>query len=263
MWGKSTMAMNNRPKHTLLAGIVVTILINLASIRPVAAQGIGLKQLLEELDWGTGSLVLFDKVEFAPGAEGRPVAVDAIGWYGGDYDRLWFRAEGEQLTSAPAGEGEMHAYYGRLITPFWDALGGVRIDSRWGDGSGLRPHLALGLIGMAPLRFELSPAVFLSSGGALSARLEAEYQLLVTQRLYAEPELELNAALQEVPEWEVGSGLNDVELGLRLRYEIWREFSPYVGVTWIRRVGGTADLLSEAGEEASEVYASFGVRMWY
>lgn len=234
-----------------------------ALARPADAQGIGLEQLKHMMAWGTGSLILVDQLEYAPGAAGRPLSLDAIGWYGGAYDRLWFRAEGEQLTSGSGGEAEVQLSYGRLVTAYFDALAGIRVDRQWGDESNTRAHLALGLLGLAPLRFEFSPTLFLSQEGDLSARLEAEYQVLITQRLVASPEIELNAALQEVPEWGAGSGLNDVELGLRLRYEIKREFAPYVGWVWARRLGGTADLARIAGEEVGEGGFVAGLRMWF
>lgn len=234
-----------------------------ALVRPADAQGIGLIQLKEMMAWGTGSLILFDQLEYAPGGEGRPLSVDATGWYGGAKNRLWFRAEGEQLTSMSGGEGEAQLSYGRLVTAYFDALAGVRVDQQWGDAIPTRAHLAVGLVGLAPMRFEFSPTLFLSQDGDLSARLEAEYQLLITQRLVASPEIELNAALQEVPEWGVGSGLNDVELGLRLRYEIKREFAPYVGWVWARRLGGTADFARAAGEEAVEDGFVAGLRVWF
>jgi uncharacterized protein involved in copper resistance len=37
-------------------------------------------------------------------------------------------------------------------------------------------------------------------------------------------------------ETSVGSGLSDVEVGLRLRYEIWREFAPYLGMSYELKV---------------------------
>lgn len=234
----------------------------LALAGPANAQGIGLKQLKHMMAWGTGSLILFDQLEYAPGGEDRPLSLDAMGWYGGAYNRLWFRAEGEQLTSEGIGEGEVQLSYGRLVTAYFDALAGVRLDQRWGEESGTRAHLAAGLVGLAPLRFEFSPTLFLSQDGDLSARLEAEYQLLVTQRLVASPEIELNAALQEVPEWGVGSGINDVELGLRVRYEFRREFAPYVGYSWRRRIGGSADFAREEGEGVSEGAFVAGLRVW-
>jgi len=240
----------------VLSGLLVAL------ARPAGAQGIGLEQLLHMMDWGTGSLILLDQLEYLPGAEGRPLSVDAVGWYGGAYSRLWLRAEGEQLTSESIGEVEAQLSYGRLITPYFDALGGVRVDGRWGEEGAARAHLAVGLTGLAPLRFELSPSIFLSQHGDLSARVEAEYQVLITQRLVASPEVELNVALQEVPEWGVGTGINDYELGLRLRYEIRREFAPYVGYAWVRRVGGSAGLAREAGEDVSGGSFTVGLRMW-
>lgn len=248
------------PAALRLVAALTLLLVTLA--RPADAQGIGLKQLKHMMAWGTGSLILFDQLEYAPNGEGDPLSLDAVGWYGGAYNRLWFRAEGEQLTSESAGEAEVQLSYGRLVTAYFDALAGVRVDQRWGDESGTRAHLALGLQGLAPLRFEFSPTLFLSQDGDLSARLEAEYQLLVTQRLVASPEIELNAALQEVPEWGVGSGINDVELGMRLRYEIRREFAPYVGYEWTRRVGGAADFAQAAGEPVSGGAFVVGLRVW-
>lgn len=231
---------------------------------PAAGQGIGLEQLKEMMAWGTGSLILLDKLEYLPDeALGRPVELDLIGWYGGAYNRLWFRAEGEQRTVGGGGEAEAHVYYGRLVTPYWDALAGVRVDREWGDEGATRAHLAVGVVGLAPMRFELSPTLFLSHEGHLSARLEAEYQVLITQRLVAEPELELNAAMQSVPEWGVGSGLNDVELGIRIRYEIRREFAPYLGYSWTRRIGETADLARAEGSSAAAGTFVAGVRMWH
>lgn len=248
-------------RHSSRAALVLGGLV-LALARPAGAQGIGLEQLLHTMDWGTGSLLLLDKLEYAPQATGGPLILDASGWYGGAYSRLWFRAEGEQLTDESDGDGEAQLFYGRLITPYWDALAGVRVDGRWGGESGVRAHVAVGLTGLAPLRFEFSPTLFLSQHGDLSGRLEAEYQILVTQRLVAEPEIELNAALQDVPEWGVGSGINDYEVGLRLRYEIRREFAPYVGYSWTRRVGASADLARETGGDASGGSFTVGLRMW-
>ncbi len=208
------------------------------------------------------NFLLFDQLEYAPGADGRPASFDAIGWVGGDYNRLWVRAEGEQLTTGGEGELEVQALYGRLVAPFWDALVGARLDRRWGDGGDSRGHLALGLEGLAPYWFELAPTLFVSQDGDVSARLEAEYELLFTQRLVLTPEIELNAAVQEVPEWGVGSGLNDIELGIRARYEIRREFAPYAGFSWSRRVGGSADFARAAGEAASDGAFLVGVRVW-
>ncbi len=250
-----------RVETALRAGLAGALLL-LGITAPANAQGIGLEQLKKMMDWGTGSLILIDQLEYAAGGEGRPVTLDAIGWYGGAYDRLWFRAEGEQLTRESSGEVEGELFYGRLITSYFDALAGARVDQRWGEGGATRAHLAVGLEGLAPGRFEVAPTLYLSQDGDVSARLEAEYQFLITQRLVATPDVELNAALQEVPEWGVGRGLNDVELGLRLRYEFRREFAPYIGFQWARRVGGSADFARAAGAGAGDGTFVAGVRVW-
>ncbi len=215
------------------------------------------------MDQAIHSFLLFDQLEYTPDAAvGNPVGLDAIGWIGGDYNRLWFRAEGEHLSATGNGEGEAQLLYGRLVAPFWDALVGVRVDQRWGDESATRALLAAGFEGLAPYWFELAPTLFVSQDGDISARLEAEYELLFTQRLILTPEIELNAAIQEVEEFGVGAGLNSWEAGLRLRYEIRREFAPYVGIAWTRRMGGTADFARAEGESVSDGAFVIGLRAW-
>jgi copper resistance protein B len=242
-------------------GAVLLVLV-LYSARPAGAQGIRLEELREMMSWGSGSLVLVDELEYTVGTDGGPVGLESLCWYGSAVNRLWFRVEGEQRTTSTSGDGEVHLYYGRLVAPFWDALVGARVDGRWGVDGAARIHLAAGLVGLAPLRFELSPTLFVSHQGDVSFRVRSEYQILVTQRLVIQPAVEVNAAVQEVADWGVGRGLNDVELGLRLRYEIWRELAPYVGVLWLRRIGDTADLARNTGELVSETSLVLGLRFW-
>lgn len=230
----------------------------LMSVSPLGAQMSGMGDTPGMMEWGHGSLILLDQLEYAPGGDGQPASLDAIGWAGGADNRLWFRAQGEHLIEPNDGEGEGQFLFGHLISSYWDALIGVRWDGTWGDRSQGRGSLVLGLVGLAPLRFEFSPTVFVSRAGDVSARLEAEYQILITQRFVAEPQLELNAAVQEVPELGIRSGLNDAELGLRLRFEIRREFAPYVGASWVRRSGPADD----SGEIRSRGQLLIGLRMW-
>jgi copper resistance protein B len=209
------------------------------------------------------SLALLDLFEVAPAASGVPARLEGFYRIGNDYTRFWLKGEGEGLAAEGEGEAEAQALYSRLISPFFEAQVGLRLDTEFGSGDvRARPLLVVGLEGLAPYWFEVEPALFLSAEGDLSARLEGSYDLLVTQRLVLQPEAEVNIALQEVADWGVGSGLNDVELGLRLRYEIEREVAPYVGVSWLNRFGGAADFAEAAGEDASEVLFVFGVRLW-
>lgn len=239
------------------------VLLGILAASPAHAQGIGLEQLKDMMSWGTSSLVVIDQLELGAGMEGTPILLESIGWVGGATNRAWFRVEGEHLVDSSDGEVEAHVYYGRLVAPFWDVLVGVRGDQQWGDDGETRGHLAVGLVGMSPLRFELAPTIFLSHEGDLSARFEAEYQLLVTQQLVVEPEVEVELGIGDAPEWGVGTGLQDLELGLRVRYLVVREFAPYVGVRWERSFGETADLARATSEPVSDAALVAGARIWW
>lgn len=206
------------------------------------------------MSWGRTYLILLDQFEYVPGREGSPIDLNAIAWYGGAYNRAWVRAQGEQSTKGNAGGGEVQLLYGKLVDPFWDAVIGLRADRHWGSGvdPAQRVQLAVGFIGLAPYRFELEPTLFVSQRGEVSARLEAAFPILITQRLVAEPEIELNAALQSVPRYDVARGLNDYEMGVRVRYEFRRELAPYVG--WSR--------LREGGSGGADDRLVFGFRLW-
>ena len=226
------------------------------------AQMPGMPEMKETMSWGRTLFVLFDELEYAPGAANRPVSMDAVAWYGGAYNRVWVRVNGDQATTKSDGEAEAQVLYGRLVDPFWDAVVGVRLAQQWGDDGQQRVQLAVGFLGLAPYRFELEPTLYVSHRGELSARIEAAYQFLLTQRLVAEPELELNAALQAVPRYDIARGLNDYEVGVRVRYEFRREIAPYAGMSWSRRVGGATTLVRERGEAVAENRFVVGLRLW-
>jgi copper resistance protein B len=210
-------------------------------------------------------MVLFEKFEFRTGQAEDAAVIDAQGWVGGDYHRLWWKAEGEQERRSPkTGEFEVQALYGRLIHPFWDVQAGVRLDRRYsGPNRETRGHLAFGLQGVAPYWFELEPTLFLSDEGDFSFKLEASYEQLITQRWVIEPRMDLAAAAQDDRGRGIGAGLTDVEFGLRLRYEFTRQFAPYIGVTWSRALGESAGLRRRAGEHVSQSAVVLGIRTWF
>ena len=185
---------------------------------------------------------------------------EAQGWYGGDYERVWFNTEGEKPSGEGVEEAEFQLLYSRMRSEFWDMQVGIRHDVR------PTPQTTYGVVGMkgvAPYFFEVNAQAFISEDGDLSARLKVEYDLLITQKLVLQPSLETNAALQKVRELEVGSGFNDVSLGLRLRYEFVKEFAPYVGISWDRKLGGTASLARAHGEDVDALSLVTGIRFWF
>jgi len=209
--------------------------------------------------------VLFDQLEYRLNDGQDTMRWDLTGWYGGDYNKFWFKSEGEQETSGrAAGEIENQFLYSRLITPFWDAQVGVRYDASWGpDSNPSRTFAVIGLEGFAPYRFEVEPALFISEDGDVSAKFTASADLFLTQRLILQPRVDTELAVQEVSRFGVGEGFNNVELGLRLRYEFRHEFAPYIGVHWRRLLGETASFARNAGEDVSTFGVVFGVRLWF
>jgi copper resistance protein B len=94
-------------------------------------------------------------------------------------------------------------------------------------------------------------------------RLSAEYELLITQKLILTPEVEVNLFGKDDAELGIGSGLSDVSAGLRLRYEIVREFAPYIGVDWRQKLGNTADYARSEGEDTQETQFVIGFSAWF
>lgn len=184
---------------------------------------------------------------------------DVQGYYGGDIDKFWFKSEGEGSFGEPAEDAEIQALYSRAIAPFFDLQAGVRQDLTGPD----RTHGVIGVQGLVPYMFEVDAAAFLSNKGDLTARIEAEYDQRITQKLILQPRAEVNLSAQNIPELGIGSGIDNLELGLRLRYEITPEFAPYIGVEQEWKTGGSRDFAIASGEDASTTNYVIGLRFWF
>ena len=185
---------------------------------------------------------------------------EAQGWAGTDYHKLAFKTEGERVLDGDLEEAEVQVLYSRLISDFFDAQVGIRYDLQPNPE---RAFAVIGLQGLAPRFFEVDTALFISEDGDVSARLEAEYELLITQRLVLQPAVEVNIAARRVEELGIGSGPTDFEVGLRLRYEIVREFAPYVGLNYERDIFDTADLTREEGGDVGAASVVAGIRFFF
>ena len=205
--------------------------------------------------------VIIDRLEAGFGDGEESWLWDVQGWTGGDINRFWWKSEGEGSFSDGLEDAEIQALYSRAVAPFWDVQAGVRQDYR-PDGEDTT-HLVLGLQGLAPHWWEVDAAAFLSTGGDLTARVEAEYDQRLTQRLILQPRFEIDLAARDIPELGIGAGLGTIEAGLRLRYEIRRELAPYIGVEWTRRLGATGDFARARGEDVDAVRAVLGLKAWF
>ena len=203
--------------------------------------------------------VLFDQLDWRDANDGNVIDWDAQAWYGSDYHKLWFKTEGERVHNSTE-EARAELLWDRIFSRWWSVQTGVRHD--FGEGPS-RNWLAVGVEGLAPYFFEIEATAYFGEGGRTAARFSAEYDLLLTQRLILQPELEFNLYGKDDPQNGIGSGLSDVELGLRLRYEIRREIAPYVGVAWTRHFGNTADLIRRAGDDTRDIQVLAGIRFWF
>ena len=217
------------------------------------------------LDSEPNSLVLFDQLEYRKNDGPDGIGWDVLGWYGGDYQRLWIETEGEDLRDGEGGAIErLDVLYGRLIARFWDFQAGLGYQLIYGPDPDIDRFFAVvGIQGLAPQWFEVDANLRVSEDGDLSADLEVDYDLLITQRLIIQPQLETAFEFQDVDEFDVATGFTSVGLALRLRYEISRKFAPYVGVAWERLLGDTADLANSRGEDREETAVIAGVRIWF
>ena len=201
-----------------------------------------------------------EQLEYRTGTGKDGLAWDAQGWVGNDDHKLWLKTEGEKPNAGKLEKGEFQLLYSRPISDFFDLQGGVRQDIKPNPD---RTFAVFGVQGLAPYMFEIDAAAFVSHEGEVSARLKGEYDLLITQKLILQPTAEINLAAQSVKEREIGSGINNVGVGLRLRYEIVREFAPYVGFQWERKLGQTADYARADRETVDNRSFVTGVRFWF
>ena len=185
---------------------------------------------------------------------------DGQGWVGTDYDKLWVKSEGTLQSNGKLDDGQQQFLYDRAITTYFDLQGGLRTDI---DSRPTRNWGAFGVQGLAPYFFDLELTGFVSGQGHLAAKLDASYDLLITQRLILQPQIEVNVYSKADPARLIGAGFSDIDTGLRLRYEFSRKFAPYLGVVYQGKFGQTAIFSQKAGESTGDVRFAFGVRVWF
>ena len=205
-----------------------------------------------------GSL-LVDNLETMRTKDNTSAEYDLQAWYGRTYNRAVLKAEGE-VDDGRSEESRTELLWGHAVAVFWDTQLGVRYDG--GEGPN-RSWLAFGVQGLAPYWFIVDATAYLGDEGRSALRLDAEYDLLLTQKLILQPKIETNFYGKRDAERGRGSGLSDLAVAVRLRYEIWREFAPYIGIERAGKFGGTADYARAAGKDTKETRFIAGLRFWF
>jgi copper resistance protein B len=203
--------------------------------------------------------VEIDELELRSGSGDDQLAWRGEAWLGKDEHKLLLKTRGER-TNAATEEFELQLLYDQAIAPFWDLQFGWRGDFQPEDE---RNWFAFGFEGLAPGFIESELTAFAGGSGRTAARARFAYDLLLTQQLILEPELELDWYGKDDPANRLGSGIASLEAGLRLRYELRREFAPYIGLNWTGLYGDTKRYARADGEDSSDLRVLVGLRFWF
>lgn len=177
---------------------------------------------------------------------------DIQNWFGNDEHKVWIKSEGDYSADQDIfGRADLQVLYSRAIGAFWDFQVGAR--------AAFEPErtydAVIGLQGLAPYFFDIDGAIFITDNGNVLGRLDIGYELLLTQRLILHPRIEVNLATTDIENRGVKSGVTEFEAGMRLRYEIEREFAPYLGFDYVEE--------ESLREHQHSVRFVVGVRLWY
>lgn len=177
---------------------------------------------------------------------------DVQHWIGNDEHKLWLKTEGDYAGDQGIfGRADLQMLYSRNIDTFWD----FQIGARRAFEPERTYDAVIGFQGLAPYFIEVDSAMFITENGNVLGRLTLGYEMLLTQRLILAPRIELNVAAKDIQNRAVKAGITEFEAGLRLRYEIEREFAPYIGVDYVEE----ESLL----EHQHSVRGVVGLRVWY
>lgn len=232
--------------YTQLRGVILySLMISATTFSNIANAGM--------MDEPVVTKVAMNKFEVT-NANHNPKVWELNAWVMKDIQRLVLKSKGESVDGETTSENML--LYGHGIAPYWDVQLGLGYDTHENDTHNWG---VIGLSGMAPYFFETNAYALIDSDGTLGLRLATEYDTLFTQRLILSSELEANAYSDDIPELQLGSGLSSIALGLRLRYEIKREFAPYIGVEFHKTYGQTADYHKDDFESALVA----GLRFWF
>jgi copper resistance protein B len=228
---------------------------------PLVAAGaeppMGMTAHMDDDPWH--AMVLFDQVEWQDAEDGDALAWDLEAWAGTDDDRVLLRAEGERVDGE-TDENRLELLWWQPITTRWDLVAGVRQDL---EPETARSYAALGVQGLAPGWVHVEATAYFGERGQSAVTFKAGPELLLTNRLLLAPLVEIEAWGEDDEANGIGNGLSRVTAGVRLRYEIRREFAPYVGLEWAGKLGDTGDLARDAGESVRDARWVAGLRVWF
>ncbi|MCG8518892.1 MAG: copper resistance protein B [Pseudomonadales bacterium] len=240
--------------------VLVTLLASSVLSPVVSAQ-----QLMEDTTerkqalrvWGAQ----FEELEYRYSDDDEELGVwKADLFYGTDEFKARWLSNGEYAIDEQAYHTLENQLVGQVpVSEFFDAKAGIRFDTPEGPD---RTYAVVGLSGLAPQWFEIDASLYASQDGDVSAELDAEYELLITNHWILVASVDASVAFSEDREIGVGKGLVSTETGLKLSYDlIDRSFSPYIGVVHERKYGDTAELARDQSSGIEDWFAVVGARV--
>lgn len=199
-----------------------------------------------------------DRLERVRHEDGNATELEGRFWRGNSYDKFVINTEAEFVGNSLQ-RAEIDFLWSHAVTPFWNLRLGLTQEI--GDAPD-RSWATFSFRGLAPYWLDLETNIHIGEGGRTAFELEAEYDLLLTQRLVVQPRLDFKAYGKSDMAAGRGKGVANVEAGVRLRYEFSRQFAPYLGVERAAVFGETAKLLP-AGEPDRETHWVAGFRFWF
>lgn len=225
---------------------------------PFYASGAEIYSHHKHLDHGDGIFHKFSvETSINHSRHGNIYDLDIEGFVGGDYNKLWLKAQSQKLHNHAAEKAEFWAMYSRNIADFWDGQIGIKFDEQPKAVN----SLVLGFMGLAPYFFETEAYLFTSEKGDITARLSIENDLHITQKLITKPYMELNFAFQNVAEQEIASGLTTGEFGVQTRYKVTPKFAPYIDFKYESKFYDTRNIAKNEGDYKNNFLLGLGVKV--
>ncbi|MDA0655421.1 MAG: copper resistance protein B [Proteobacteria bacterium] len=207
--------------------------------------------------------VQMEEFEYRRGDEGENLfTYDGEAFVGTDEFKFRWLGKGEVDGDTSEVEEMENRFVGQIpISDFFDFKAGIRWDRPKGND-----HVfgVIGLTGLAQQWFEVDADAFISESGGVSLRLDAEYEMLLTNRLILTPSAEIEVGVGDDEKHEIGGGLSTMEVGLRLSYDLVdRTISPYIGVVYERKFFNRKDMAKEEGEDVDALFFAVGTRFMF
>lgn len=203
--------------------------------------------------------VTIDQLEHRFHGSDSHQALEGDVWIGKDLNKAWLKVDAERAHSELE-ELNLQALWSHAVSPYWDVQLGLSHDAR------TEPERTRGVIalnGLAPYFWESDISLYVADDGRLSLDSSFELELMLTQKLVLVPELSLSAHSSADENFGEGQGLAALGTAVRIKYELIREFAPYIGVTWDRDVGKTAELTEGEDENPASTAWVAGVSIWF